>query len=52
MVKTTDNYDNDKKELRLRLRYMTVQSTWYIKRLLQSKKITGFVHETVNRGKK
>ena len=27
-----------KKESRLRLRYMSVQSTWYMKRLLQSKK--------------
>ena len=42
----------NKKEWRLRLRYMSVQSTWYMKRLLQSKKITGFVRETVNRGKK
>ena len=42
----------DKKETRLRLRYMSVQSTWYMKRLLQSKRITGLVRETVNRGKK
>ena len=46
------NSTSNKKELRLRLRYMGVQSTWYMKRLLQSKKITGFVRETVNRGKK
>ena len=32
-----------KKEYRLCLRYMSIQSTWYMKRLLQSKKITGFM---------
>ena len=32
-----------KKELRLRLWYISVQSTWYMKRLLQSKKITSFM---------
>ena len=31
---------------------MSVQIDWYMKHLLQSKTLTGTMHETANRGKK